>query len=84
MDNQATATPSAEKFALDGDVYRRKLFLTPAELKELLGIGENLLYEYLKAPPFRTERIGSKILIHSRAFWNWYDYGDIEGGGNEG
>ena len=39
-----------------------------------MQIGESLCYKYLNdAPPFRVERVGSKIVIFSNSFWNWYN-----------
>lgn len=73
MRNQLVVTPSTDSPVSKYDSYRAELFLEPAKIRTMLGIGENLLYEYLKNPPFRTERVGTKILIHSKSFWKWYD-----------
>lgn len=53
--------------------YRDKLFLTPKDLMEIVGFGENLTYQFLKNPPFRIEKVGTKILIFSNSFWDWYN-----------
>lgn len=55
--------------------YRDKLFLTPKDLMEIIGFGENLAYEFLKKPPFRIQRVGAKIMIFSNSFWDWYNNG---------
>ena len=55
--------------------YKEKLFLTPADIMNIFGIGESLAYAYLKDAPFRTEKIGSRIFIFSNSFWNWYNLG---------
>lgn len=55
------------------DKYKNKLFLSVKDMMEIFGIGENLAYQYLKEAPFRTERVGSKIMIFSNSFWAWYN-----------
>ena len=52
--------------------YKDKLFLTATDIMDIFGIGESLAYNYLKDPPFRTEKIGSKIFIFANSFWDWY------------
>ena len=42
------------------------------DLKEIMGIGDSLVYAYLKNAPFRTEKIGGKILVFANSFWDWY------------
>lgn len=53
--------------------YKDALFLTPKDIKNIMGIGETKVYEYLQDAPFRVERIGKLYRVHSRSFWNWYD-----------
>ena len=53
--------------------YQDKLFLTPADIKEIIGLGDSLAYSYLKNPPFRTEKIGGKIVVFANSFWDWYN-----------
>lgn len=54
--------------------YQNKLFLTPDDIMQIMQIGESLCYKYLNnSPPFRVERVGSKIIIFSNSFWNWYN-----------
>jgi hypothetical protein len=53
--------------------YQDKLFLTPADIKEIVGIGDSLVYNFLRTPPFRTEKIGGKIVIFANSFWDWYN-----------
>lgn len=65
-----------EDYRLDcPDEYKNKLFLTPADIMKIFGIGESLAYAYLKNAPFRTEKIGSKIFVFANSFWNWYNLG---------
>lgn len=53
---------------------QNKIFLSPKDLMELTGVGESLIYKYLNDnPPFRTERIGKKIVIFANSFWRWYN-----------
>ena len=52
--------------------YQEKLFLSPQDIMEIFGIGESLAYKFLKDPPFRTEKIGNKIVIFANSFWDWY------------
>lgn len=42
--------------------YQNQLFLTPADLKEIMGIGDSLVYAFLRNAPFRKEKIGGKII----------------------
>ena len=47
--------------------------MTPADIKEIVGIGDSLVYNFLRTPPFRTEKIGGKIVIFANSFWDWYN-----------
>ena len=72
----ANATLTTTGYSNNSEL-NNKLFLTPSDLMELMGIGESLVYKYLENPPFRTERIGGKkIVIFANSFWNWYN-GDV-------
>ena len=54
--------------------YQNKLFLTPDDIMRIMMIGESLCYKYLREdPPFRVEKIGSKIVVFSNSFWKWYN-----------
>ena len=53
--------------------YQNQLFLTPADLKEIMGIGDSLVYAFLRNAPFRKEKIGGKILVFANSFWDWYN-----------
>lgn len=53
--------------------YQDKLFLTPMDLKDIMGIGDSLVYAYLRNAPFRTEKIGGKIVVFANSFWDWYN-----------
>ena len=58
------------------DKYKDKLFLTPKDIQEILGFKEALTYSYLaETPPFRTERVGSRIIVFANSFWDWYNLG---------
>ena len=54
--------------------YQDRLFLFPTDIQEIFEIGESLCYAYLKNPPFRTEKVGTKIMIFANSFWDWYNY----------
>ena len=53
--------------------YQDKLFLTPTDIKEIMGLGNNLTYTFLKNAEFRTEKIGGKLVIFANSFWDWYN-----------
>lgn len=57
------------------DKYKDKLFLTPKDMQEILGIKESLTYSFLTNAPFRTEKVGSRILVFANSFWDWYNLG---------
>lgn len=53
--------------------YQDKLFLTAADIKEIMGLGNNLTYTFLKNAEFRTQKIGGKLVIFANSFWDWYN-----------
>ncbi len=53
--------------------YQNQLFLTPADIKEIMGLGNNLTYTFLKKAEFRTEKIGGRLLVFANSFWDWYN-----------
>lgn len=53
--------------------YKDKLFLTAKDIMDITGFGESLTYQFLKDAPFRVQKVGSKILIFSNSFWDWYN-----------
>ncbi len=55
--------------------YKDIFFLTPEDIKDIMGIGENSVYKFLQTAPFRVERIGKLYRVHSKSFWTWYDEG---------
>lgn len=57
------------------DKYKDKLFLTPKDMQEILGIKESLTYSFLTNAPFRTDKVGSRILVFANSFWDWYNLG---------
>ena len=55
------------------DKYKDQLFLTAQDIQEMLQLGENKTYEFLKDnPPFRVVRIGNQLRIPAQSFWKWY------------
>ena len=53
--------------------YQDKLFLTPADMRDIFGFSENSCYRYLNSElPFRIERVGKLIFINAKSFWAWY------------
>ena len=52
--------------------YRDTLFLTAEDIKDILRLGENKTYEYLRTAPFRVEKIGNQLRINAKSFWDWY------------
>ena len=59
------------------DKYKDRLFLTPKDMQEILGIKESLTYSFLTNAPFRTEKVGSRILVFANSFWDWYNCGSF-------
>ena len=54
------------------DNYKSLLFLTADDIKEILRLGENKTYEYLRTAPFKVEKIGNQLRINAKSFWEWY------------
>lgn len=53
--------------------YQGKLFLVPKDIMDIFGMEKNSIYEYLHdCKDFRIKHMGSKILIFSESFWEWY------------
>lgn len=50
------------------DKYKNKLFLTAKDIMDIFDIGEGLAYQYLRDAPFRTEKVGSKIMVFANSF----------------
>lgn len=57
------------------DEYIGKLFLAPEDIKNIFGMHEHGVYEYIRSAPFRCEKIGAKYYINARSFWRWYNTG---------
>lgn len=55
------------------NILREKLFLQPRDLMYIMGVSENTIYKYLRHAPFRTAKVGRRIVIFSNSFWAWYD-----------
>lgn len=67
------STAQTACYSADSELMNKK-FLTPKDLMYLMDIGESLVYKYLSEnPPFRTERVGKKIIIFANSFWSWYN-----------
>ena len=48
--------------------YRDKLFLTPADIMDILGISENSCYRYLQSDlPFTKVKVGKLIRVNARS-----------------
>jgi hypothetical protein len=52
--------------------YRDKIFLDTKDIKDMLNVGDNSTYEFLRNAPFRTVRVGSMIKVPANSFWKWY------------
>ena len=52
--------------------YKDKVFLTVNDMKEILQLGENKTYEFLKDAPFKVIKVGNQIRVSAVSFWNWY------------
>ena len=55
--------------------YRGQMFLTAQDVQEMLMLGENKTYEFLKDAPFRVVRIGCQLRVVTVSFWKWYGEG---------
>lgn len=54
--------------------YKDTLFLTPQDIKDIMGIGENSVYKYLQTThDFKVQRIGKLFRVNARSFWSWYN-----------
>ncbi len=53
--------------------YQGKLFLTPTDIMDIIGISEASCYRYLKSAPFRVEKVGKLVRIQAKSFWAWVD-----------
>ena len=54
------------------ETYRKKLFLTQADIQSILEISRTKSYEILRNAPFRVEKIGAQIRVPAYDFWLWY------------
>ena len=52
--------------------YKDKLFLTVQDIRDIMGIGVVYSYDFVNSGKFRTERVGRKILVNAKSFWDWY------------
>jgi hypothetical protein len=64
--------------------YKGKLFLTSTDIQDILQLGINTTYEYLKSAPFRVVRVGNQLRIVAAWFWEWYSTIDDDETGGEG
>ena len=71
--NQASPEEIREMLhAVCPEKYRDKLFLTQADMQEILEISRTKSYEILREAPFRVEKIGAQIRVPAFGFWTWY------------
>lgn len=55
--------------------YREQMFITVEELGKILRISRTMAYKYVESVdcPFYRERIGKRVIIPTRTFFQWYD-----------
>ena len=61
--------------ALEKIDYREQMFLTVEELGKILRISRTMAYKYVESMecPFYREKIGTRIIIPTKTFFEWYD-----------
>ncbi|MFF2155784.1 DNA-binding protein [Paenibacillus chitinolyticus] len=47
--------------------------LRPKHIKDILGMSEKKMYEFLAKPPFHVARAGREIYISKLVFRNWFE-----------
>lgn len=55
--------------------YRDQMFMTVEELGKVLRISRSMAYKYVESSdcPFYREKIGKRIIIPTKTFFQWYD-----------
>lgn len=55
--------------------FRDQMFITVEELGKILRISRTMAYKYVESPdcPFYRERIGKRVIIPTKTFFQWYD-----------
>lgn len=55
--------------------YRDLMFMTVEELGKVLRISRSMAYKYVESSdcPFYREKIGKRIIIPTKTFFQWYD-----------
>lgn len=55
--------------------YREQMFMTVEELGKVLRISRSMAYKYVESSdcPFYREKIGKRIIIPTKTFFQWYD-----------
>lgn len=61
--------------ALENMNYREMMFITVEELAKILRISRTMAYKYVESSdcPFYRERIGKRVIIPTKTFFQWYD-----------
>lgn len=49
--------------------------MTPAHVKEVLGIGRRQVYELVRKAPFPVVKVGKLYKISKHSFFKWLDEG---------
>jgi excisionase family DNA binding protein len=54
---------------------RNEAFITVDELATIMRISRSMAYKYVKSRecPFNRQQIGTRILIPTKTFFQWYD-----------
>lgn len=55
--------------------YRNEMFINVEELGELMRMSRSAAYKYVGSDecPFYREKIGRRIIIPTKTFFEWYD-----------
>ena len=58
---------------IDRDSYPENL--TPADIKEITGLGRRAVYDMLgqENPPFKVHFIARKYVVPKHVFFNWFE-----------
>ena len=55
--------------------YRDQMFITVEELSKIMRLSRSMAYKYVESCecPFYREQIGTRIIIPTNTFFQWYD-----------
>ena len=55
--------------------YRKQMFITVEELAKIMRLSRSMAYKYVESSmcPFYREQIGTRIIIPTNTFFEWYD-----------